>query len=67
MTPDRLHGVPDLAKPTGAMLRQSLVAGWRDFMAAPACGMMVAVLCLMAGWGMVALTVWAGHTFWLVL
>ncbi len=67
MTADRLHGVPDLAPPTAALLRQSLAAGWRDFVAAPAFGIMVAVLCLLAGWGMVALTVWAGHTFWLVL
>lgn len=67
MSAERLHGVPELAMPTATLLRQSLAAGWRDFMGAPAFGLLVAVGCLMAGWGIVALTVWAGHTFWLVL
>ncbi|MGJ8597992.1 DUF2189 domain-containing protein [Sulfitobacter sp.] len=63
----RAHGVPELSPPTVALLRRALVLGWRDFAAAPAFGILVAVLCLIAGWGMTALTVWAGHTFWLVL
>lgn len=63
----RAHGVPELSPPTVALLRRALVLGWRDFVAAPAFGILVAVLCLIAGWGMTALTVWAGHTFWLVL
>jgi uncharacterized membrane protein len=67
MTQSRLHGVPDLAAPDFALLRRSLAAGWRDFTGAPAFGVMVAVSCLAAGWGMAALTIWAGHTFWLVL
>jgi uncharacterized membrane protein len=63
----RPHGVPLLGVPDFALLRGALAAGWRDFVAAPGFGLIVAVLCLMAGWGMAALTVWAGHTFWLVL
>lgn len=67
MRQTRPHGVPDLGTPTMGLLRRSLAAGWRDFTRAPGFGIMVALLCLAAGWGMVALTVWAGHTFWLVL
>ena len=36
-------------------------------MSAPAFGLLIAVICILAGWGMMALTVYAGHTFWLVL
>ena len=67
VTQTRIHGVPDLSPPTFALLRHALGAGWRDFLAAPAFGLLVAFLCLLTGWGMIALTVWAGHTFWLVL
>ena len=66
-TATRPLGIPTLGKPTPAILRQALVAGWQDFRAAPAFGLIVAVLCLVAGWGLVGLTVWAGHTFWFVL
>lgn len=67
MSQTRAHGVPTLSQPTGAMLRCALGLGWRDFRAAPAFGVLVATLCVLTGWGMLALTVWAGHTFWLVL
>jgi uncharacterized membrane protein len=63
----RTHGAPALNPPTFALLRAAMGAGWRDFLAAPVFGLIVAALCLLAGWGMTALTVWAGHTFWLVL
>ncbi|SEL31303.1 Uncharacterized membrane protein [Roseovarius nanhaiticus] len=66
-TAGRAHGVPELNQPTPALLRRALAAGWQDFRAAPAFGLLVSTLCLLAGWGMTALTVWAGHTFWLVL
>lgn len=66
-TTERKHGVPTLAKPTTLLFRTALAAGWQDFRAAPAFGLIVAVLCLLAGWGLVGLTVWAGHTFWFVL
>lgn len=67
MSQTRAHGVPELSPPTAALLRRALGLGWRDFRAAPAFGIFVAVLCVLTGWGMLSLTVWAGHTFWLVL
>lgn len=66
-TDTRIHGAPRLATPTVGILRDALTAGWRDFCAAPTFGLLTAALSLLAGWGMTALTVWAGHTFWLVL
>lgn len=65
--PDRPHGAPDLAMPTLALLRSALIAGWRDFLAAPAFGLGAAAACVLAGWMMVAITVASGHTFWFVL
>jgi uncharacterized membrane protein len=67
MSRPRAHGAPTLNAPTPAALIAAMRAGWRDFLAAPWFGLMVAALCLAAGWAMVAVTVWAGHTFWLVL
>jgi uncharacterized membrane protein len=66
-TSTRPHGVPPLSTPTAALLRGALAEGWQDFRAAPAFGLIVAALCLTAGWGLIGLTVWAGHTFWFVL
>lgn len=63
----RIHGAPELSKPSGEILRAALSAGWRDFKAAPTFGLIAAVVSVAAGWGMLALTLWAGHTFWLVL
>lgn len=63
----RIHGAPRLKTPTVGILRDALAAGGRDFCAAPTFGLLTAALSLLAGWGMAALTVWAGHTFWLVL
>ncbi len=63
----RVHGPPAFKDPSGPLLRAALAAGWRDFRAAPAFGLMVGLMCIAAGWGMLALTYWAGHTFWLVL
>jgi len=60
-------GVPKLGVPDAALIRHALGAGWHDFRAAPAFGLIIAVLCVLAGWGMMALTAWSGHTFWLVL
>jgi len=66
-TTTRKHGVPTLSAPTIALFRAALRSGWQDFRAAPAFGLIVAFLCLLAGWGLVGLTAWAGHTFWFVL
>ncbi|MCX7565271.1 DUF2189 domain-containing protein [Sulfitobacter sp. F26169L] len=63
----RIHGAPALRTPTPQLLRAALAAGWRDYRAAPAFGLLAAVLSIVAGWGMIALTAWAGHTFWLVV
>ncbi len=63
----REHGAPKLVAPTPILLRAALRAGWNDFRAAPAFGLIAALLSLAAGWGISLLTVWAGHTFWLVL
>lgn len=63
----RPHGAPDLGAPTLSIFRQALALGWRDFRAAPGFGVIVGLACILAGWGMAALTIWAGHTFWLVL
>lgn len=63
----RDHGVPQLGTPTPALLRHALVLGWQDFRAAPAFGLMIGCLCVLAGWALAGLTVWAGHTFWFVL
>ncbi len=64
---ERPHGAPAFAAPTVPVFRHALRAGWSDFRAAPAFGLTVAALCLLTGWGMTALTMWAGHTFWFVL
>jgi uncharacterized membrane protein len=63
----REHGAPKLTPPTPSLLGAALVAGWDDFRAAPTFGLIAAGLSLAAGWGMSLLTMWAGHTFWLVL
>lgn len=64
---ERIHGAPDFARPDAALFKRALSLGWQDYRAAPGYGLMVAVLCLIAGWCMGAITVWSGHTFWLVL
>lgn len=65
--PPRLHGAPTLAAPDIALLRQALRRGWADFMAAPLYGLLVGLACVAVGWGMLGMTLAAGHTFWLVL
>ena len=64
---ERRHGAPGFTAPDAALFRHALALGWRDFRAAPAYGLLVAGLCLLAGWSMAGITVWSGHTFWLVL
>lgn len=63
----RENGAPTFGAPDRALFIAALRDGWRDFSAAPAFGLLAASLCLIAGWSMAALTIWAGHTFWLVL
>lgn len=64
---NREKGVPELGVPTPALFRRALALGWRDFMAAPVFGIAVGVLCVLTGWALAGLTIWAGHTFWFVL
>ncbi|MBD3663051.1 DUF2189 domain-containing protein [Sulfitobacter sp. TSTF-M16] len=63
----RVHGAPAFKAPTAALMRHALSAGWRDFLAAPTFGLMMGAVCVAAGWALAGLTMWSGHTFWLVL
>ncbi|MEP1767574.1 MAG: DUF2189 domain-containing protein [Sulfitobacter sp.] len=65
--PAKQHGAPNFAKPTVPILIAALRNGWQDFLKAPVFGLSLAAFTLVAGWGMGALTAWAGHTFWFVL
>ncbi|MEX0311887.1 MAG: DUF2189 domain-containing protein, partial [Tateyamaria sp.] len=38
-----------------------------DFLAAPGFGVLTGVGAVAAGWALIGLTLWAGHTFWLIL
>lgn len=64
---ERPHGVPELRTPDFAMLRTALRRGWQDFMLAPALGLFFGMVYVLAGWGIAALTLASGQTFWLVL
>ncbi|UWR20948.1 DUF2189 domain-containing protein [Sulfitobacter sp. S190] len=66
-TAPKEHGAPAFGQPDLALFKEALTDGARDFRAAPAFGLLAAGLCVLAGWALVGLTVWAGHTFWLVL
>ncbi|MGD1884276.1 MAG: DUF2189 domain-containing protein [Paracoccaceae bacterium] len=63
----REHGAPQLRAPNAAILRQSLGYGWRDFRSAPLYGLLAGLACCVAGWALLAITMAAGHTFWLIL
>ncbi|MEL7098321.1 MAG: DUF2189 domain-containing protein [Pseudomonadota bacterium] len=67
MTASLPFGAPSFARPALSDLTLALGRGWRDFMAAPLPGLIVGLACVLAGWGITGLTLWAGHTFWLIL
>ncbi|WP_299149897.1 DUF2189 domain-containing protein [uncultured Tateyamaria sp.] len=60
-------GVPPFQAPPPGFITHALRAGWRDFRAAPGFGLLTALTALAAGWLLFGLTLWAGHTFWLIL
>ncbi|MCX7558575.1 DUF2189 domain-containing protein [Sulfitobacter sp. F26204] len=63
----RPHGAPDLRSPTFSDFRNSLAAGWRDFIAAPLVDLFFASFFVLAGLVMAAITYVTGTTFWLIL
>lgn len=63
----RPHGAPSLRDPTIDDLKNSLVAGWQDFTAAPVTDLFFASFFVMAGMVMAAITYATGTTFWLIL
>ncbi|MDF3416276.1 DUF2189 domain-containing protein [Sulfitobacter sp. M57] len=64
---NRPHGAPELRNPTFTDLRQSLAAGFRDFLAAPGPDLFFASFYVIAGLVMGAITYATGTTFWLIL
>ncbi|MEM8655546.1 MAG: DUF2189 domain-containing protein [Pseudomonadota bacterium] len=60
-------GVPPLAAPPAGFIRRALAAGWADFKTAPGFGLLTGLGAALAGWALIGLTFWAGHTFWLIL
>jgi uncharacterized membrane protein len=73
MTPvsETLHrfppGVPPMSAPLPGFIGRALRAGWADFRAAPAFGLLTGAAAVAAGWALVGITLWAENTFWLVL
>ena len=59
--------MPPFDAPPPRFVRRALAAGWQDFRAAPAFGLLTGLAAVLAGWFLVGLTLWAGHTFWLIL
>ncbi|WP_415403161.1 DUF2189 domain-containing protein [Tateyamaria sp. SN3-11] len=60
-------GVPPFQAPPPDFVRHALRAGWEDFRAAPGFGLLTGLAAVLAGWLLAGLTLWAGHTFWLIL
>ena len=50
---DRENGAPLFGAPPPGMLRHALRRGWEDFRAAPGFGIVVGMLCILAGWVMI--------------
>jgi uncharacterized membrane protein len=65
--PDLPAGVPPLAAPPEGFVLRALRLGWADFRARPGFGLLAGAAAVIAGWALLGLTLWAGHTFWLIL
>jgi uncharacterized membrane protein len=60
-------GAPLMRTPDFSILRTALKRGAADYRAKPVYGLLFAGFYVLAGWGMTAVTLSTGHTFWLVL
>lgn len=67
MTDQPELGVPTLSDMSVGILRTALQRGWNDLMRAPGYALVFGGFYVLAGWGISAITVWTGTTFWLVL
>lgn len=64
---ERPLGVPDLRPVTGAILRQALRDGWRDYQAKPLYGLIFSGFYVLVGWVMAWVTLKTQTSYWLVL
>ncbi|MEP1198113.1 DUF2189 domain-containing protein [Tateyamaria sp.] len=65
--PDLPAGVPPFHAPPEGFMPRALRLGWADFRARPAFGLLAGASAVLTGWLLMGLTMWAGHTFWLIL
>jgi len=65
--PDLPAGVPPFRAPPDGFVARALRLGWADFRARPGFGLLAGAAAVLAGWTLLGLTLWAGHTFWLIL
>lgn len=65
--PDLPAGVPPFHAPPEGFVGRALRMGWADFRARPGFGLLAGGAAVLAGWLLLGLTLWAGHTFWLIL
>jgi len=61
-----LHGVPALGQVTPSLLKEALRRGWADMRRAPLLGAIFASVYVLLGLGMTWVTLWTGHSYWLV-
>ncbi|MGR3744481.1 MAG: DUF2189 domain-containing protein [Pseudooceanicola nanhaiensis] len=67
MGEEKRAGVPPLREVTPEILREAMRRGWADFRAAPAFGLVFAVLYILIGWAMAWVTSATGTSYWLIL